>query len=199
MHFKTVIVTIATTASFVSGLRTPKDLPNGRWTFSLDTNGNTIARSLDNPEQPDVIARNDEPAVANSAWRTKRSTAKLEERCCTAPGAYCWGYYLDHAGVDASGHDMENWLDASGFNQEWCVAGNEWSKGFVENGVMVYLCIDTAYETCEIFDSDDVRYALGEMDAACPAYMAGYYRFNTGESLQPKIIGKCNSGDNICV
>lgn len=164
----------------------------------MDANGDTVAHSLDNPEQPDILARNDEPIVKKSPFRTIRSVGKLEERCCTAPGAYCNGYYLNHAGVDASGHDMENYL-STGSNDEHCEVGNFWSKGFVEDGVMVYICIDIPYQDCEIFHPADVFYALAQMDAACPAYMAGYYRFNDQNNLDPRIIGKVNSGDTICV
>ncbi|KAE9372871.1 hypothetical protein N431DRAFT_457550 [Stipitochalara longipes BDJ] len=198
MHLTAIHAAIGTVISLVASLRTPANLPNGLWRFTLDANGDTVAHSVDNLDQPDIFARNDPPTSENPALRTRGSVAEIEERCCTPPGAYCFGYYLNHPGVDQSAVDLENYLNGA-FNDLQCSEPTEdLAYGTAVDGALVYLCVDAA-EYCESFSSDDVRTALGEMDAACPAYMAGYYRFNTGESLQPKLIGKDNAGANICV
>jgi len=163
----------------------------------LDADGNTVAHSLDNPNQPDIIALNDEPNMVSAVSR-KRDPAHLEERCCTPPGAYCWNYGLDHGGCDQSVRDLISYVD-NWVNDLVCTAGDFISHGSVENGVIAYICLDIpSPPTCEGFNSDDVRLAMAKMDAACPLYQAGYFRFDTGEQTGPKVIGRCSSGDHFC-
>jgi hypothetical protein len=125
--------------------------------------------------------------------RTERSLAKLEKRPSTS-GVYCWGYGLDHEGVDISGHDLENW---AGLGKSECSGPYQTvTFGTAINSALVYACIDKV-GWCEMFSANDVREALGQMDKACPAYEAGYYMFPG--TFDAKIIGKCHGGDNICV
>jgi hypothetical protein len=145
--------------------------------------------------------------VEKAASRKSRFAANVEERseadieeCCggrAQTGAFCWDYYLDHAGTDQSADDLTSWV-----GQEWNLfcsgPGNSETWGTAVNGVLVYACIE-GESYCESFSTAEVKLAMGLMGTACPAYMAGYYRFDTGESLQPKIIGKCSAGERICV
>jgi hypothetical protein len=70
----------------------------------------TVAHSVDNPNQPDLFARDDDTtaaSVATAMRRTERSVPELAKGTSTS-GVYCWGYGLGHAGVNISTQNLQN-------------------------------------------------------------------------------------------
>lgn len=72
-------------------------------------------------------------------------------------------------------------------------SGTAW-VGYENEDVWEYYCI-IARSACGNLDLVDVNYALSQMDAACPAYTASYFRWDGSN----EIFGKVNSGVSICV
>ena len=58
---------------------------------------------------------------------------------------------------------------------------------------MVYYCIDRPHLSGNC-NRNDVRHALAQMDAACPLYKAGWFRWLGSV----KIIGKAHTDDRLC-
>ncbi|KAH6663192.1 hypothetical protein B0J14DRAFT_609530 [Halenospora varia] len=168
-------------------MKVPTDLTDGVWTSTQHEDGTIITTSLSNPAAPAIITRSEAAYTENAATRVTRSAKFLGKR----DGDY-WGYELDHSGVDTAVASLLNW---AGNGHELCSPpnANQWLGVFAEQ-TLVYYCID-AKGGCGNLDQTDVRFALGQIDVKCRPYEASWFRWGSGFET----VGKCRTGDNICV
>ncbi|KAG4432790.1 hypothetical protein IFR05_011726 [Cadophora sp. M221] len=150
------------------------------------SDGTTITHSISNRDFP--------PIVTTSLENNKpRSSRNVHAPRTVWPDGDCWAYTLDHAGVDQSANDLANWAGNGG--HDLCAPSGSTFYYFYNNrATIVYYCID-APGRCGNIDRNDVRYALGQMDAHCPPYQASWFKWPQSY----EIIGKSRFGDDVCV
>ena len=174
MHFITSLSLLA-----AAGLASARSLTNGMWEGTNFGNGTMLVRPFG---APDTEAFTIETLVGDT------TEARLAKRYTG-----CFGYALDHKGVDVSVQSLRDWANAPGGQTLRSGSRNNW-KGFVYAETIAYYCIDAPNSSGNI-DLNDVNYALSNMDSACPAYTASYFKWDGSV----EIVGKDKAGANICV
>ncbi|KAF5246280.1 hypothetical protein FAUST_1397 [Fusarium austroamericanum] len=173
MQFK--LVSILALAGFAaaapSSTQDFKNLPDGPYSGINNADGSSSVTHMETGE------------TFNFAAPAKRSLEKRD--------THCWGYELDHGGVDAAVVQLKNW---AGTGRDWKSDGTPSYFGYNERGVYVYYCINAPRSQGNL-DVADINYALGQMDSKCKRYEAGYFRWDGSV----EIVGKTRSGDNICL
>ncbi|CEI70725.1 hypothetical protein FVEN_g790 [Fusarium venenatum] len=176
MHFK--LLSIMALAGFAAAAPSSpqafKDLPDGPYKGVNNADGSSTVTNLETGQSFDFKA----PAPAPA----KRS---IEKRFTD-----CWGYELDHSGVDEAVTSLKNW---AGTGQDWSSQGTPSYFGYNARGVYVYYCINAPNSAGNI-DVQDINYALGQMDAVCKRYEASYFRWEGSV----EIIGNARSGTAVC-
>lgn len=156
-------------------------LPDGPYHGVTHPNGSTTVVSLVSGAVYDF------DLIKEAVGQTRQSDYAIAKR----DDAHCWGYQLDHGGVDEAAQALKNW---AGSGQQLTSGGTTNYFGYNMKGVYVYYCINWTHSQGNL-DTKDVSYALGMMDSACPAYEAGYFQW----PCTPEIVGKCRSGTAVCL
>jgi hypothetical protein len=168
-------LTTATTGSWLG----MENLPDGPYKGVNHDDGSTTITNLETGESYEFGLSKE------SAANEKRSVS-IEKR-----EASCWGYQLDHGGVDAAVVKLKNW---AGTGRDLTTGGKPDYFGYNERGVYVYYCVNAAFSGGNV-DVADIDYALGQMDGQCQRYEAGYYRWDGSAEL----VGKVRSGTAVCL
>ncbi|PHH65113.1 hypothetical protein CDD81_3244 [Ophiocordyceps australis] len=156
-------------------------LPDGPYSGIVHPNGSTTMTSLESGAKYNL------DLVQDTADHAKRSEHTLEKRDIS-----CWGYELDHGGVDEGVVALKNW---AGNNGQTIVSGDTTNYyGFNRKGVYVYYCINVPHSQGNL-DINDINYALRNMDSGCRPYEASYFRWPGS----PELVGKCRSGTPVCL
>ncbi len=156
-------------------------IPNGQYEVTnLADGGQSWQSATDSSAAPIVV-----PGSETSKTVVTRS-AKFGKR-----GANCWNYNLDHTGTDVAAQGLRDWA-GSGHD---LIAGDTTNyHAEVYNGVQVYYCINARRSSGNL-DTNDVNFALGQMDAHCPMYTAGYFQWDGSV----EIVGKARTDDRVCL
>lgn len=175
MQFK--LVSILALAGFAAAAPSPpqgfKDLPDGPYSGVNHADGSSTVTNLETGQSFDFQA-----------------PAKAEKRSIEKRATHCWGYELDHGGVDEAVVSLKNW---AGAGQDWKSERTPSYYGYNARGVYVYYCINAPWSAGNI-DVVDINYALGQMDSVCKRYEAGYFQWDGSV----EIIGKARSGTSVC-
>lgn len=167
----------ATAANQWAGM---ENLPDGAYSGVNHPDGSTTMTALDSGETYTFNL------IESATEQTRRSDYAVTKR-----ETQCWGYQLDHGGVDDGVRALKNWAGTGGKDLS---AGNTPNYyGFNNKGVYVYYCINGAHTQGNL-DINDIEWAFKQMDAICGAYKGRYYQW-TGS---PEIVGMCRSGDIVC-
>ncbi|KYK57294.1 hypothetical protein DCS_04302 [Drechmeria coniospora] len=159
-----------------------ESLPDGLYSGQTHDDGSTTMTSLQSG------AKFTFPLVGDDGERAKRSVDDALAKRDTS----CWGYELDHDGVDEGVVALKNW---AGNNGQTISSGDTTSYfGFNRKGVYVYYCINQAHSQGNL-DINDINYALRNMDGTCRRYEAGYFLWPG----TPELVGKCRSGTAVCL
>ncbi|KAG4417587.1 hypothetical protein IFR04_009317 [Cadophora malorum] len=186
MHFRNIASVAILAASLVSAIIIPEVPFDGVWIAQELADGTTITTSISNPDTALIISH----YVATNKPRVSRN---IHGRRFAWPDGDCWGYQLDHAGVDQAANGLADWATNGGHNL--CSSDDGTYTYFVNRrNTIVYYCID-APRRCGNLDTNDVRYALGQMDAHCPRYEASWFKWPGSV----EIVGKAKIGDEICI
>ncbi|KAH0431432.1 hypothetical protein CcaCcLH18_07048 [Colletotrichum camelliae] len=104
----------------------------------------------------------------------------------------CWGSALDKAGTDAA---VSAWKNKVGPTGAYALSSGSNPKAiwFIRRGVKVYYCINAPNSSGNL-DLVDINHALKQMDASCPRYTAGYFRWDGSV----EIFGKTGENVPIC-
>ena len=159
-----------------------ENLPDGPYRGFNYPNGSTTMISLTSGKE--FTFHLNETATEN----TRRSDSVITKRDTS-----CWGYQLDHSGVDIGVNQLKTWASEIGGATLTSCARNQY-YGFNNNGVYVYYCINRAWSSGNL-DLVDVNYALTNMDSICIPYEAGYFLWPGS----PELVGKCSSGTAVCL
>ncbi|KAM0550233.1 hypothetical protein ACHAPJ_009082 [Fusarium lateritium] len=161
-------------------VKSMKDLPDGPYKGSNNEDGTTTVTNIETGET--FSLKHEDDSSANE----KRSDVSLDKR-----DSYCWGYQLDHTGTDEAVVQLKNW---AGTGHDWSSGNKPDYFGYNVRGVYVYYCINAKHSSGNI-DVADINYALGQMDARCARYEAGYFQWPGS----PELVGKCRSGTKVCL
>ncbi|KFY75785.1 hypothetical protein V499_04257 [Pseudogymnoascus sp. VKM F-103] len=160
-----------------------ENLPDGAYSGTNHPDGPTTMTSLDSGETYTFHLTS-----TSATSPTRRSPRHGISKRDTS----CWGYELDHGGVDEGVSELKRWAGAGGQD---LVSGDSRSYyGFNRKGVYVYYCIN-ALHTQGNLDTGDIDYANRMMDAGCGMYQAGFFLWPGS----PELVGKCRSGTAICL
>ncbi|PVH84668.1 hypothetical protein DL98DRAFT_610070 [Cadophora sp. DSE1049] len=185
MRFQNIAYAAALTASFVSAIIVP-EVPFNGISVQEQADGTTVITSISNPDTAPIISR-------NLATAKPRSSRNVHASRFAWPDGDCWGYQLDHTGVDEAFNGLMDWVANGGHTL--CSGDNGNYYHFINRrGTIVYYCIDVP-RRCGNIDINDVRYALGQMDAHCQLYEASWFKWPGSV----EIIGKARFGDEICI
>jgi hypothetical protein len=168
--------TTATTGSWLG----MENLPDGPYKGVNHDDGSTTVTNLKTGESYEFGFSNE------SAANEKRSVVSIEKRETS-----CWGYQLDHGGVDAGVVQLKNW---AGTGRDLPSGDTPNHFGYVARGVYVYYCVNARHSSGNV-DVADIDFALGQMDGQCQRYEAGYYRWDGSAEL----VGKVRAGTTVCV
>ena len=158
-----------------------ENLPDGAYSGVNHPDGSTTMTSLDSG------ATYTFGLVKSATEQTRRSDYAVAKRDTS-----CWGYQLDHDGVDDGVRALKNWAGTGGVD---LVSGNARNYyGFNYKGVYVYYCINNVHSQGNL-DINDIDFALRNMDSICARYEAGYYLWPGS----PELVGKCGSGTAVCL
>ncbi|KFY00193.1 hypothetical protein O988_03451 [Pseudogymnoascus sp. VKM F-3808] len=158
-----------------------ENLPDGAYSGVNHPDGSTTMTSLESGESFTFSLTDAAPK------ETKRSDYAISKR-----DTDCWGYELDHGGVDDGFGLLKNWAGTFGRGLSSGDGTNYY--GFNSRGVYVYYCINAAHSQGNL-DITDINYAALNMDSTCGAYQAGYYLWNGSAEL----VGKARSGTAVCL
>jgi hypothetical protein len=180
MQFKalTIFALLGLATAAPSPANSMKDLPDGPYKGVNNADGSATLTNIETGETFNISK--------DSAAKEKRSSALLEKRLTS-----CWGYQLDHGGVDQAVVQLKNW---AGTGHDWSSGNTPSYFGYNARGVYVYYCINAKHSSGNI-DVADIDYALGQMDSGCPRYEAGYFQWPGS----PELVGKCRSGTAVCL
>lgn len=168
------------------GLSVASDLPAGLYEGSTLSNGTWLLKPAG---APDSALFTIDPTEAQGAQAVTKRTTGGSTIAKRETGCFGWG--LSHAGTDAAVNSLKAWAGSG--NWLFSSTTNRW-LGYQSEGALVYYCI-SAPNSGGNLDTNDINYALGRMDAACPRYTASYFRWDGSV----EIVGKGRVGDNICV
>ncbi|KAM0251443.1 hypothetical protein ACHAQJ_008194 [Trichoderma viride] len=154
-----------------------ENLPDGPYKGVTHADGSTTVTSLDTGE--------------NYTFALTQDSDEEQKRAIEKRYISCWGYQLDHGGVDDAVVQLKDWA-STGHELDSGATTNYF--GYNVNGVYVYYCINAPNSSGNL-DVVDVDYALGQMDSQCQLYEAGYYQWDGS----PEIVGKCRSGTAVCL
>ncbi|RKK87961.1 hypothetical protein BFJ68_g16985 [Fusarium oxysporum] len=168
--------TTATTGSWLG----MENLPDGPYKGVNHDDGSTTVTNLKTGKSYEFGLGNE------SAANEKRSVISIEKRETS-----CWGYELDHSGVDSAVVQLKNW---AGTGHDWGAGDKPSYFGYNARGVYVYYCINAPFSVGNV-DVADIDFALSQMDGQCKRYEAGYYRWDGS----PELIGKVRSGTAVCL
>ncbi|KAH7169781.1 uncharacterized protein B0J16DRAFT_376673 [Fusarium flagelliforme] len=174
-----IIAVLGLATAAPGAVKSMEDLPDGPYKGLNNDDGSSTFTNLETGESFNIKADNE--STANE----KRSGISLNKR-----GTDCWGYQLDHGGVDQAVVQLKKW---AGTGRDWSSGNKPDYFGYNSRGVYVYYCINAKHSSGNI-DVTDIDYALGQMDAKCQRYEAGYYQWDGS----PELIGKCRSGTQVC-
>lgn len=173
MQFKNVLTLALAGLASANRWLGVENLPDGAYHGVVYPNGSTTMTSLD--------------SGASHFFELEEASADVLQKRYTA----CWGDDLPHGGVDGAAESLRRW---AGSGRELSSGDSPNYYGFNNQGVYVYYCINAPHSSGNL-DSNDVNYALGQMDASCNAYEAGYWQWD-GSS---EIVGKCRSNTAVCL
>lgn len=157
-----------------------ENLPDGPYKGITHANGSTSVTSLETGQTYTF-------ALAQDARdQQRRSDFAIEKRKID-----CWGYLLDHGGVDDAVVSLKSW---AGSGRDWSSGDRPDYFGYNSRGVYVYYCINAPHSSGNL-DVQDINYALGQMDSKCKRYEAGYFQWIGS----PELVGKCRSGTAVCL
>ncbi|PHH75858.1 hypothetical protein CDD82_4232 [Ophiocordyceps australis] len=153
-------------------------VPDGPYSGTIHPDGSTTMTSLESGTKYKL------DLVQDTGDHAKRALEKRETSC--------WGYQLDHGGVDEGVAALKNW---AGSNGQTLSSGATTSYiGYNRKGVYVYYCINVTHSQGNL-DTKDIDYALRNMDSTCKPYEASYFWWPGS----PELVGKCRSGTPICL
>jgi hypothetical protein len=158
-----------------------ENLPDGAYSGINHPDGSTTMTNLDSGETYNFSIS------AAPTQQTKRSDYAISKRDTS-----CWGYQLDHGGVDAGTAALRQWAGENGRDLYSGKTPNYY--GFNNKGVYVYYCINAAHRQGNL-DVNDINFALANMDTTCAKWEAGYYLWPGSAEL----VGKCRSGTPVCL
>ncbi|OBT45363.1 hypothetical protein VE00_04053 [Pseudogymnoascus sp. WSF 3629] len=182
MRFQILALLALASASAANQWAGMENLPDGAYSGTNHPDGSTTMTSLDSGETYTFSL-----TESGATEQTKRSDHAISKRLTS-----CWGYELDHGGVDDGVRELMNWAGTGGKD---LVSGNSRSYyGFNRKGVYVYYCIN-ALHTQGNLDITDIKYANYMMDSGCGSYQASYFLWPGSAEL----VGKCRSGTAICL
>ncbi|KAF2107766.1 hypothetical protein BDV96DRAFT_588715 [Lophiotrema nucula] len=181
MHFYSALLALTTSLIAVQAA----NIPDGGYMVTRFTNGTTIYTSLTDTRLAPII---DVPGTQASP----RSLSAKLSRSLTKRRTDCWGYHLDESGVDAAAAYLADQICRDGQDISTGAGERTMIAGY-SKAMMVYYCLneENKFGNC---DRDDVRYALGQMDAHCKKYEASWF----GWPGSFELVGKARQGDNVC-
>ncbi|CAJ0552330.1 Ff.00g063090.m01.CDS01 [Fusarium sp. VM40] len=156
-----------------------ENLPDGPYKGVNHDDGSTTVTNLKTGESFEF-------GLSNESAANEKRTVAIEKRETS-----CWGYELDHGGVDSAVVQLKNW---AGSGQDLVSREKPTYFGYNARGVYVYYCINAPWSGGNI-DVNDINYALEQMDGQCKRYEAGFYRWDGSAEL----VGKVRSGTAVCL
>lgn len=170
-----------TTADMWAGF---ENLPDGLYSGTINTDGST-----------EVTAYGADGSVAGTHHFdlvSETPESKLARRGLDKRDAQCWGYDLNHGGVDTGIRELRELINNAGGS--YLIPRHDYI-GFNNQGVYAYICNNDGNGWPQSFDNAFIDEATYAMDHKCKPYEAGWY-------FQPsnvwKVFGKCASGADVC-
>lgn len=181
MHFQTLtMVALAGAASAAKIWAGSENIPDGPYKGIVHADGSTTMTHMEHGTTHHF-------ELTDDGQEEKRDLSKRE--------SHCWGYQLNHGGVDGSYDSLQRW---AGNGQVMASGDTTHYYGFNNQGVYSYACTNAPHKTYT-FNRGDIRKAFANMDGqygpACRAYEAGYYIWPGTDSL----VGKARSGTAVCL
>jgi hypothetical protein len=181
------LLVVASNVAFAhAALVLPKDIPDGRYIQQLFANGTRVTKSVDT-DMPNIISH-EEPTIRVRDPSALIPSAKFAKRADT----FCWGYFLDKAGIDPAANGLAELCGDNGYELDTQM--NHKYAAVTRQATMVYYCVD-GYNYNGNCNRADVRYGLAKMDSQCRLYEAGYFEWPGS----PEILGKARTSDTVCV
>lgn len=182
MRFQSLIIAALTSSAAAQSWPGAESLPDGPYTGVVHANGSTTMT-------------HQELGTTHFFELGESQDKRQEIRGLSKRESHCWGYTINHGGVDGSYDSLQRW---AGSGQTLSSGDTTRYYGFNNQGVYSYACVNGPHKSYK-FSQNDVRYAFESMDGqhgkACRAYEAGYYIWPGTVSL----VGKCNSGTAVCL
>lgn len=173
MHFQQLLLAAASFGflSLTAANPIPIDdeistLPDGGYHVQAFPNGTTIYTNLEDDAAPITLHQ------AARSLKARNAAVGLEKRRTD-----CWARQLNVQDTDGATQGLRNWADKGTTFTSWA-RGSEWISVFVGN-VQVYYCIIKPNSRGNL-DTNDVNYALAQMDAKCRRYEASWYQWHVG-------------------
>ncbi|KAM0355083.1 hypothetical protein ACHAPU_000940 [Fusarium lateritium] len=175
MQFKLLsVLALAGLAAAAPSAKATKDLPDGPYSGVNHADGSSTLTNVETGQTFEIAA-----------------SAKSEKRSLDKRYTSCWGYELDHTGVDQAVFELKNW---AGNGRDWSSDKKPSYYGINYRGVYVYYCINGPHSSGNL-DTVDINYALERMDSTCKRYEAGYFQWDGSVEL----VGKTRSGTAVCL
>ncbi|OBT73898.1 hypothetical protein VF21_08265 [Pseudogymnoascus sp. 05NY08] len=182
MRFQLLTLLALAGASAANQWAGMENLPDGAYSGINHPDGSTTMTSLSTGEAY-TFALTSTPSTPQTRRTSRDGISKRDTSC--------WGYELDHGGVDQGVAALKNW---AGSGHDLVSDDARSYYGFNNKGVYYYYCIN-AYHTQGNLDMGDIDYANRMMDANCGGYQAGFFRWPG----TPELVGKCRSGTAVCL
>ncbi|KAK3317041.1 hypothetical protein B0H66DRAFT_520240 [Apodospora peruviana] len=165
----------------IGTFETVTEIPDGLWSGYTLPNGTMVATS--HLSKRTIIFHPPQDT------RLNRRSESLSKRFTS-----CWGTQLDRYGTDEAAQCLRNAGAAPGGIDLRTPSGSGLFTSCVSAAVRVYYCVNKPNSWGNA-NLEDVNYGLRQMDAACPAYTAGYFQWDG----TPEILGKARADTSICL